>query len=307
VLEDFISRLRGSLAPGGRALVVVVNSLAGFFQSRLGGPAGDPAPILRGAEHQVFVYEAPDVPSGPPLETAGPEEPAPPLRPCYLRNRAAYEMEGIAYRISSVHGAAEFDRPGGAVETAAALLARLGGRLFGRSDPAAAPALVHEGGQGHFPLWFLHFLERNGAAAPALLLLHGRNILALEAARDNIAESPLGAKPAVLAAPGVDLGLDSAALAGLIGPRTADPPARGAGFVAAFPQVVPRTDPYGGIWAALETLLLPGGAALVALPAAQADRFDRRKPPGFTRLGDLKRRGFRALAVCRAPRYDKTP
>jgi hypothetical protein len=208
-------------------------------------------------------------------------------------------MEGIAYRIGAVWGAAEFDRPGGAVETAASLLGRLG--LF--KGAPSAPVLVHEGGQGHFPLWLLLFLERNGAAAPEFLLLHGRNILALEAARSNIAESPLAAKPAVLMAPGADLALDKDLLASLSPDASMPrPPAareRGFGFIAAFPQIVPQTDPYDGIWGALGSLPLPGAAALLSLPAAQADRLDKRKPPGFTRLGDLKRRGFRALAYRR--------
>jgi hypothetical protein len=202
-------------------------------------------------------------------------------------------MEGIKYEIGAVYGAAEFDRPGGAVEIAAALLDRLGGRVF---KDLPGPVLVHEGGQGHFPLWFLLFLERNQAALPELLLLHGRNLLALEAARSNIAASPLSAQPAVLKVPGVDLGLDAAPLLSLAPPR-------GFGFIAAFPRIVPQTDPYAGIWEALGILLVPGGTALISLPAAQADRLanslDRRKFPGLTRLGDMKRRGFRALVYRR--------
>jgi hypothetical protein len=202
-------------------------------------------------------------------------------------------MEGITYEIGAVHGAAEFDRPGPAMELAAALLNRLGGGPLG---DLSTPVLVHEGGQGHFPLWFLLFLEQNRAAPPELLLLHGRNILALEAARSNIAAAPLAAQPLVLTVPGVDLGLDRGTLARA-------PPARGFGFIAAFPQIVPQTDPYAGIWEALDSLLTPGGAALLSLPATQASRLasrlDKQKPPGFTRLGDLKRRGFRALLLKR--------
>jgi hypothetical protein len=316
VLEDFVSRSAALLAPGGRALIVVVNSLADFFRTHLGWCG---APLLReeaGTEHRVFVYGGPasappDLPAiwDPAAESP---EPRPGLwRGVYLRGEAAYEMEGIAYGISSVHGAAEFDRPGGAVETAAALLSRLGaGALF-----KGGPVLVHEGGQGHFPLWFLLFLERAGAAAPGLLLLHGRNVLALEAARGNIAGSALALKPRVLTAPGVDLGLDREPLAARLpaaapegsAPESTGGSGQGAGFIAAFPQVVPRPvprsgdrpDPYGGIWEALGTLLRPGAAALFALPAAEAGRLDKRRPSGFARLGDLKRRGFRALAYRR--------
>jgi SAM-dependent methyltransferase len=305
VLDDFLSRSAGLLAPGGRAVIVVVNSLAGFVRTRLNKLLGERGVCLvrEGTEHQVFVYEGvpPPVPAKPKAAAEAPDPPLLRTRPFYLRNRAPYDMEGIKYEIGAVYGAAEFDRPDGAVEIAAALLDRLGGRLF-KGPPA--PVLVHEGGQGHFPLWFLLFLERNGLAAPELLLLHGRNVLALEAARANIAASPLTARPAVLGVPGVDLGLDAATLLSLS-------PARGFGFIAAFPRIVPQTDPYAGILEALDTLLVPGGAALISLPSSQADRLanrqamihqairlDRRKPSGFTRVGDLKRRGFRALLYC---------
>jgi hypothetical protein len=62
------------------------------------------------------------------------------------------------------------------------------------------------------------------------------------------------------------------------------------------------------VWKALGSLILPGGAALLSLPAAEAERFDRKKPGsgagageapdegGFIRLGDIKRQGFRAMA-----------
>jgi SAM-dependent methyltransferase len=338
VLEDFVSRSVGLLAPGGRAIVVIVNSLAGFFRARLEACTGGRGLIREeaGTEHRVFVYERPPAPETPGPESApaglregaapenaapgapagrggGPEELLWRTRPFYLRNRTRYETRGIAYEIGAVHGAAEFDRPGPAADTAAALFCRPGGGPgAGLLAGLLAPALIHEGGQGHFPLWLLLFLERNRAAAPELLLLHGRNVLALEAARGNIAGSPLAARPAVLTVPGVDLGLDRDLLAALSrppdAPRTAPDgalragpdgasrvPAPGFGFIAAFPRIVPRTEPYDGLWEALGTLLLPGAAALFSLPAAQAERLDRRKAPGFIRLGDLKRRGFRAL------------
>jgi hypothetical protein len=88
----------------------------------------------------------------------------------------------------------------------------------------------------------------------------------------------------------------------------AAPGEKGCGCVAAFPQAVPRTSRRESLWESLGDLLIPGGLALLAFPAAEADRFDRRKPPGFTRLGDLKHRaagpGFRALAYRRAGRLN---
>jgi hypothetical protein len=308
VLRDFIPRSAALLAPEGRAIIVVVHTLADFFRT---GIRDSGAPLLReeaGPEHRVFVYGAADH-----SQAGAAEGPEPrPRRASYLRNSASYEMEGIRYRISSVHGAAEFDRPGPAAETAAKLLCRLGAdRLFPDST-APLGALIHEGGQGHFPLWLLLFLEQNRAAAPELLLLHGRNILALEAAQDNIVNAGIPATPKLRVVPGVDLALDRdrlstslgagashAADGGDAGGREPGKPA-GAHFIAAFPGIVPGTMPYGRIWEGLRGLLLPGGIAIISLPAAEADRLIKQKPSGFARLGDLKRRGFRALAFRRA-------
>jgi SAM-dependent methyltransferase len=321
VLEDFISRSAGLLAPGGRALIVVVNTLAGFFRA---GIVSSGASLIReeaGPEHRVFVYGAGDrgaVSAGGPGENAperqGGELPGPagfsglaggPLRrSVYLRDSVRCEMGGIAYRIDTVHGAAEFDRPGGAAETGAKLLCRLGPLFPPAESPLAGQpftALIHEGGQGHFPLWFLEFLKRGGRAPLRVLALHGRNILALWAARGNIVDAA-GGTTEVRVAPGVDLGLDRDALAARLaggspeGAAGGDAARRRCAFIAAFPEFVPGTNPYGRIWEGLGGLLLPGGLALIALPAVEMDRLLKKRPPGFTRLGDLKRRGFRALA-----------
>jgi hypothetical protein len=57
-----------------------------------------------------------------------------------------------------------------------------------------------------------------------------------------------------------------------------------------------RLDAY---WEGLAELLREGGIALITLPSSEAEQFDRKKPKGFTRLGDVKREGFRAAAYRR--------
>jgi hypothetical protein len=265
---------------------VVVNTLADFFRDRIGRSGALLTGEERGPEHTVLVYEAAGPTGGVASGRAG----------AYPRYSGHYEMEGIGYDISAVHGAAEFDRPGEGAAVAARLLCRLGaGCVFGGTRSPPSPALIHEGGQGHFPLWFLRFLEQ-AAPEPAPVLLHGRNILALEAARDNILAG--GPAPDLRILPGVDLRLDRDRIIAALGAAPGE--AGRCGCIAAFPQAVPQTSRLDSLWEALRDLLLPGGLALLALPAAEAERLDRRKPPGFTRLGDLKRRGFRALAYRRA-------
>jgi hypothetical protein len=63
-----------------------------------------------------------------------------------------------------------------------------------------------------------------------------------------------------------------------------------------FPEPPPKTQTLIPYWDGLEALLAPGGIALLALPSSEAEIFDRKKRRGFTRLGDLRREGFRALA-----------
>jgi hypothetical protein len=291
VLEDFIGRSAGLLAPGGtsreaphgRAIIVVVNPLADFFRTQINGRAGRIIREETGPEHTVFVYG----PAGLPVAAQNQQDFVETHR-FYLRNSGDYETEGVGYHIDALYGAAEFDRPGGAMEAATKLLCRLGPeKLFPSGETAALPPiLIHEGGQGHFLVWLLGYLEQKGLAEPERLVLHGRNILGLEAAKHNLAN-----RIKVRLAPGVELGLDETRLREAAGTGS-----RTYGFIAAFPLTVPQTSRYDGIWEGLGGLLLPGACAILAFPSTEADRFDKRKPSGFTRLGDLKRQGFRALA-----------
>ena len=73
-------------------------------------------------------------------------------------------------------------------------------------------------------------------------------------------------------------------------------------FIAAFPELLPQsslpkgTDQLGSLWEALPPILNKSGIFLAAFGSSDAERFDRKKLRGFTRLGSIKRKGFRALA-----------
>jgi hypothetical protein len=279
VLEDFVRRSTCLLNPGGRAFMVAVNTLADFFSGQINA-AG--AALIReeaGTEHTVFVY-GPAVSGGealPAIQT-GPGFLG--RYPFYLRTTGTYEIENIPCHIDAVHGCGDFDSPGDDILGAAKLCSRMGQRL------APGPWLVHEPRQGHFAVWLAKFRGEK-AAAPELILA-GRNILALEASRHNLANSP-GRAPLLI--PAADLLCDKEALLGA-GPYS---------FIASFPEIVPQAKRHAASWEAMGALLVPGGIFLISLNSADAERFDRLKPRGFSRLGDIKRKGFRALAYTFAP------
>jgi hypothetical protein len=287
VLEDFACRAASLLQPGGRVFVVVIKALAERFRAWL-EEAGCPLILETGRpEHVVFAY-------GPPAKEPGPDRKGPIMAgkdlmaqyPVYQRRRGAYTLEGISYTLDSIQGAADFDTPSAAVETAVklALRLKLRDRLFSPDRRAGGGILIHEPDQGHFPLWFARYLGERIPGGP--WVFSGRNILALEASRHNFSQFRTVTMPEIV--PAVDPALGTTTLeAGMFS------------FIAAFPETVPQSNRTAAYWAGIRHLLGPGGIFLMALPSPQAAFFDRKKPAGFTRLGDLKRRGYRVLAYGR--------
>jgi hypothetical protein len=277
VLLDFVSRSASLLSRDGAVMAVVVNPLSGLIRDRIGELA---LPLLRdetGKDHTVLSYGAKPGPNlAPHTVHTNTDDDFLGRWPAYFRSGGNYELEDTGYRIDAVHGAPGFDRSGDAVAAMARLAVRLGPPLAARSQPI----LVHEPDQGHFPAWFLQHLEKTERGAPGRLVLSGRNILALEAARHNTHNT-------ATLVPAVDIQLAQDAL------LTAAGQPYGAAFL--FLDLPPRTSRIGAYWEGLDALLAAGGFALAALPSSDAERFDRAKPRGFVRLGDHKRRGFRAL------------
>jgi len=295
VLEDFVSRSSGLLNPGGRVVMVVVNTMADFFRAAV----AEGAKMLseeKGPGHTVFVYR------GETGSRALPVSIAPGFLaryPFYARARPVCTIEEIQTSLETMHGASGFDKPGGAVLAAAKLLRRLGKEKIPRAD---TPVLVHEPGQGFFTNWLLEFLrDDSGRARERALLLSGRNIFSLEAARHNAVSLGCITVNAVSA---VDLQFGKDALLEAGGGQFA--------FIAAFPELLPQNsmskaakasqdmDQLSAVWNSLPPLLAAGGLFLAAFASSDAERFDRKKPAGFTRLGSVKRNGFCALAYRRA-------
>jgi len=293
VLEDFVSRSSSLLNPEGRVILVVVNTLADFFREAIAACGAQLLSEEKGTGHTVFVYrgetESHAIPVNIALDFLK-------RYPFYVRARPVCTIEGIQIELETIHGASGFDKPGGAVLAAAKLLCRLGKEKIPCGD---APVLVHEPGQGFFTNWLLEYLrdETNRAQKPDLVL-SGRNVLSLEAARHN-AGSINGASIKTVPAVDLQLGMDALLEAG--GGQYS--------FIAAFPELLPQTktakasqdaDQLTAIWNSLPPLLAEGGLFLAAFTSSDAERFDRKKPTGFTRMGSIKRDGFCALAYQRA-------
>jgi precorrin-6B methylase 2 len=286
VLEDFVRRSAALLNPDGRVVMAAVRTLADFFRERLAADGIELQLEEKSACHRVFVWgrKAPLTADG----AGGPLEYGP-LKcgagfladyPFYVRSAADYVLEDIPLRLQTVYGAPGFDNPGGAGEAAAKLIRRLGADKIAACSRNGSAALIYEPGQGFFPRWLLAFLRQNRIPPPPLVL-SGRNILALAAAQHN-------AETAAAVVPAGGLSLFPAE------GRVFD-------FIAAFPELPPQSplasepNQPGALWEALPPLLAPGGVFVAGFSSTDAERFDRKKPAGFTRLGDIKRKGFRAL------------
>jgi hypothetical protein len=308
VLQDFVSRSAALLSAGGQAMIVVVSPLASLFRSRI---AELRLPLVyeeQGREHWIFIYRRREHPED--QNPAGDSdrldrsESASFLQkwPAYFRGSAGYTLEKVSYHIDAFHGVADFDTPGGAVQTAVKLLSNLKRRTERRvpaeeaEEPGTSaggmltPVLVFEPDQGHFPVRLAAARLEGGPAPVGRWVFSGRNILSLEAARYNTLRACGGTEITLL--PAVDPALDQAALAAF-GPYR---------LIAFFPETLPQaggTERLDAWWAALTALLMPGGFLIAALSASGAERFDRRKPQGFIRQGDVRRMGFRARLYSR--------
>ncbi|MHB9291161.1 hypothetical protein Holit_00233 [Hollandina sp. SP2] len=286
VLADFIFRSAALLNPGGSVLIVVVNSLADFFRDQIAQAQVPLKYIEQGREHRVFMYGSRPYPFEYPLEPV--QRGGYLLRdyPMYHRRRGDYVVEGLAYSLDTIQGVADFDTPSEAVQVAAKLMTRLK-----RAKPRGSlrgSILIYEPGQGHFPRWLLAYLAKEKKPEETSRMYRwvffSRNILALEASRYNMSQET------ILTIPGLDLSMNRKTLAAAL-----EPESHTYDLIVGFPQFVPQTDRIIPLWEGIRELLSPGGIGIMALPASEAERFDRKKPPGFNRLGDCKRNGFRAV------------
>ena len=316
VLEDFVSRSLALLNSGGKVIIVVVHTLDDFFRRHIIRSEAEIFLEEKSPEYSVFVYGKK---TGAPVSNAAnqiDEEKFAPIKtgegffesyPFYARTFVESALCDIPLKIKSIHGAPGFDSPGGKTEAAVKLIHRTGlEKLNLVHNKAAARMLVHEPDQGFFHCWLLELLCREfPCKALPSLVLSGRNILALEAARHNTGyvTGHKNARP--------EISIELIPAAGLwpvyenLQKAANNGPPHQYDFIAAFPEFIQQSllpkkiDPYSAFWEPLPKLLTAGGAFICAFSSVNAERFDRVKPAGFKRLGDIKRKGFRALGYVR--------
>ncbi len=312
VLKDFILRSPAMLASGGQVAIVIVNTLA----AEVRGWIGETGFLLQAAEkgegHTVFIFGYPaDLPETP---AAGFPASSSASAHAYFRGKAKYETAGVRYELESLHGVSDFDQAG----TDSVLASLLFDRLLERGvfrlgadtsqngsvpEQAQEPVriLVHEGAHGHFPVRLVAarraqvsgpgpFVSGN-ATIPWSFVLSGRNVLALDIQARNVRAAAVGDRVEACV-PVADLELAAPRLLGCFGTLDA---------IVAFPEIVPRVEWTGGLWNAGRTLLGPGGILVVSVKSTEAERFDRCRPAGFAREGEIRRDGFRALAYRQVP------
>ena len=279
VLEDFIRRSVNLLNPDGSVIMVAVKTLEDFFLKQI-TETGELVSQTKGTGHTVFIYKQKQNSTSNSKELTN---------ICfnknsfYFRTKVEHEIEDIPVQIESFYGASGFDKPGGAVVAAAKLVKCL--RTF------SFPVLIHEPAQGFFTNWLIeYFYKENILFSFDKIVLSGRNIIALEAAKYNTSLQNIQTK----IIPAADLYLGKEKLLAAINENKY-------GCIIAFPEILPQsalpkgTDQLSAFWDSLPALLEPNGIFIAAFGSSEAERFDRKKPVGFTRLSSIKRDGFRAL------------
>lgn len=296
VLADFFYRSSRMLNRDGRAAIVIVSPLVDSAREWLRAAE---APIVHAEiskEYGIFVYGAAPQNLG---AANGAEDTAAPgagaagnnaeaaLPPAYVRFQGDFDLEGVRYRMRTVHGAAGFDSVGRETAAAARLYARLGAAEVSGRQPRSI--LAYEDAQGHFSAWSAANAASGGGVS---ITLAGRNVVDLAAGRANVERNwrPGRTDSSVHAVPCADLGLCAADILARVGRFDA---------IAAFPESVPRTDRRAALWNAAETLLEPDGIFLIAAESTETVRFDKSKSAAFARAGDFKRDGCRAFAYRR--------
>jgi 16S rRNA G1207 methylase RsmC len=67
-------------------------------------------------------------------------------------------------------------------------------------------------------------------------------------------------------------------------------------LVVEFPDLTPRVDTVDQTWAQAVRVLKSGAGYVVTMPSSAMDRFERKRPKGFVRIAERKKKGFACAA-----------
>ncbi len=279
VLKDFVLRSAELLNHNGKVFVVIVNPLAELFRNWIFEQGLVLIHGEAGKDHTVFAYGRGQdfTASEKSFDMVDDNSP-------YIRHEEMCEFEGQVFPVRTFHGSADFDNPGMLVQHTAKLITKM--NLAREVASSSIKILVHETGQGHLPIWLGRYF---GNRVQGKIVLSGRNIISLKASHYNLEKN--GFQSEIF--PSIDIGFNHEEMENLFGndntPR----------LIITFPESIPAIDRLSALWDGLSHLLRSGDIAITGFTSSEADRFDKVKPKGFSRMNDVKRNGFRVMAYRR--------
>ncbi len=262
VIDRFLRELPGVLTDAGSGGVVVVETIAEAALESIRASGAEITATERGPGHTaaLFARGAAAAYSGD-----GPD---------YAVERS--ERRGLRagrtlYSIKGYWGLPEFDTSSYATELAIELFENASAGLLVRRAAVVNP------GVGDLASYV------GVRAKGATIDLCGRDSLALVASARNLA-----------------LASRSDTVPGAAFPFLADLPEAAYDLLVEFPDLTPRVDATGDSWETAARVLKRGGSFVASMPSTAMDRFERRRPKGFARLAEKKKKGF----ACAAWRYE---
>jgi len=180
------------------------------------------------------------------------------------RSEQSIKAGRASYRFKGYWGLQEFDTPSFASELAMDMCENAMAGLMVRRAAFVNP------GVGRVAC---HVRSR---AKGATIDLCGRDVLAVAASARNLA---LGSSPAAT----------SYAFASELPDASYD-------LMVELPDIVPRVDTVDASWANAARALKRGGSFVAAMPSSAMDRFERRRPKGWVRIAERKKKGFACAA-----------
>ncbi len=263
VLDRFFRQLPGIVSARGLAALVVVNTIAEAAREALAYGGVEPQVAEQSKGHTVFIVrregrddfrEEADAFDG------------------YARGEVSMERgpgssRRSNYRHRGYWGLPEFDTPSFATVLAMELVEA------GASGLLARRACVINPGSGRLPCFIR-------ARLGAFVELCGRDALALKASASNLALNGQAGQP------------DAAPAGAVAWPEGL--PEASYDLVAEYADITPRVESFEASWLAARRLLKLGASYVAVMTSADFDRFEKRKPKGFAKLREKKKKGWTA-------------